>query len=210
MANINTTNEIVDKIREIIPYTTKRKDASRYKIIPEVKQKIIDIIYEYEQKGFVDYKTLSCNLLFSGKYQTDFNSFIKSGFYSRIKKSEYNADGYLQGVEVAHCDYRELFKQYKNNPKVVFIADPPYFNTNVKCYESYWNLQDYFDVFKVLKDTSYFYFTSDKSQILQLFDSLEENFEFKSPFRDAKRSYVKVTINKWNYYNDIMIYKNNK
>lgn len=213
LKNINTTNEIITQIREIIPYQIRHKNRINTKdqlIDSDRKQKIIDIIYKYEQKGFVDYKTLSSNLLFSGKNESTFKQFVSKQFYERIKKENYNADGYLQDVEVTHLDYKALFEQYKDNSNVCFIADPPYFNTDVKSYSSYWQIQDYFDVFKVLKNTSYFYFTSDKSQIIQLFDCLEQNFDFKHPFNDAKKSYVKVTINKFNYYNDIMIYKNTK
>lgn len=205
---IDTTNEIIAKIRNIIPYTIRKKGTSRDHIISkETKQKIIDVIYEYEQKGFVDYKTLSSNLLFSGKNESDFKSFISKQFYERIKKGNYNADGYLQDVEVTHSDYKELFKQYENTPNTCFIVDPPYFNTDTKSYSNYWQIQEYFDVFTVLKNSSYFYFTSDKSQILQLFEALEQNFDFKSPFQNTQKCYVKVTINKFNYYNDIMIYK---
>lgn len=211
LQNIDITNEIITKIREIIPYKIRHRNVSNIEIAtPEKKQKIIDVIYEYEQKGFVDYKTLSSNLLFGGCFESTFESFVSNQFYERIKKVNYNADGYLQGVEVTHLDYKVLFEQYKDTPNVCFLVDPPYFNTNVSSYTSYWRLQDYFDVFKVLKNTSYFYFTSDKSQILQLFDCLEQNFDFESPFKDTKKSYVKVTINKFNYYNDIMIYKNIK
>lgn len=211
LKNINTTNEIVSKIREIIPYQIRKKNTITYRnklIDNTTKQKIIDVIYEYEQKGFVDYKTLSSNLLFSGQNESTFKQFVSKQFYHRIKKENYNADGYLQDVEVTHLDYKTLFEQYKDNPNVCFIADPPYFNTDTKSYSSYWQIQDYFDVFKILKNTSYFYFTSDKSQIIQLFDCLEQNFDFKSPFNDAKKSYVKVAVNKRSYYNDIMIYKN--
>lgn len=208
LKNIDTTNEIITKIRNIIPYTIRKKGTSRDHITSkETKQKIIDVIYEYEQKGFVDYKTLSSNLLFSGKNESDFKSFTSKQFYERIKKGNYNADGYLQDVEVTHSDYKELFKQYENTPNVCFIVDPPYFNTDTKSYSNYWQIQEYFDVFKVLKNSSYFYFTSDKSQILQLFEALESNFDFKSPFQNTQKCYVKVTINKFNYYNDIMIYK---
>lgn len=210
LKNINTTNEIVSKIREIIPYQIRKKNTitNRNKLIDTTtKQKIIDVIYDYEQKGFVDYKTLSSNLLFSGKNESNFNSFISKQFYIRIKKENYNADGYLQDVEVTHLDYKTLFEQYKNKPNVCFIVDPPYFNTDTKSYSSYWQLQDYFDVFQVLKNQSYFYFTSDKSQIIQLFKALEQNFDFKSPFQNTQKCCVKVTINKFNYYNDIMIYK---
>ena len=58
-----------------------------------------------------------------------------------------------------------------------------------------------------LKDTSYFYFTSDKSGIVELFGWLEANYAACNPFHGSTRVERKSRINHNSVYTDIMIYK---
>lgn len=160
-----------------------------------------------ERTGFVDYITLSGSLLFSGKYATSFEELEKQGFYHNLRQADYSCGEYLQGVEVVKHDYRELFEQYKDVPGVVFLVDPPYLSTEVGAYKSYWRLADYLDVLKVLQGHSYVYFTSNKSQIVELIDWFARTQFEGNPFEGAERREVNVTINKQAKYTDIMLYK---
>ena len=92
-----------------------------------------------DNEGFVDYITLSASILFSAKSATSLEEFKKQGLYNRIRLSDYTADGYLDGIEIVVCDYKELFAKYKDNPNVVFLVDPPYLNTDVGTYTMSWN-----------------------------------------------------------------------
>ena len=78
-------------------------------------------------------------------------------------------DGYLDGVNRVKKDYRDLFAEYKNVPNVVFLLDPPYLSTDVSTYNKadYWKLADYLNVLKCIENSAYFYFTSNKSQIIE-------------------------------------------
>jgi site-specific DNA-adenine methylase len=82
--------------------------------------------------------------------------------------SDYNADGYLDGLVIESSDYKDIFRKYKDVSNVVFLVDPPYLCTEVGTYNMSWSLADYLDVLTVLCGTSYIYFTSDKSSILEL------------------------------------------
>jgi len=202
--NVDKTNVLLADIREILG------DYERKVLIKEpIRSKIIERIKQADDEGFVDYITLSASLLFSGKYATTFKEMTKDTFYNRIKLNDYCLDGYLDGVEVVHYDYKVLFSMYKHFPGVVFLIDPPYLSTDCSSYKSYWKLKDYLDVLLLLKDTSYFYFTSNKSSIVELCDWLEHNLNAPSPFFGATKREVINGVNKDARYTDIMMYKSN-
>lgn len=142
-------------------------------------------------------------------YACSYEAFAKENFYSKVRMSDYDlCEDYLQGVEVVKHDYRILFEHYRMYPNVVFIVDPPYLSTDVGTYSNnYWRLSNYLDILGTLRNTSYFYFTSNKSSIVELFEWLENNTEIDSPFRGAT---IKTTTNQLTYnagYVDIMLYK---
>jgi hypothetical protein len=164
-----------------------------------------------EKNGFVDYITLSSSLLFSAKYVTSLAGLKAATLYNNIKACDYDytADEYLAGLEIVHCDYRELYEQYKDVPSVVFLVDPPYLSTDTSTYHSdkYWKLRDYLDVLNVLSGTNYVFFTSDKSSLVELCEWFEDNRDIGNPFRNSVLNTHRVTINKNAGYNDMMLYK---
>jgi hypothetical protein len=68
---------------------------------------------------------------------------------------------------------------------------------------------DYFNVLKTIEDTSYFYFTSNKSQILELCDWMQTRGYCKSPFDGVNLVSVNTSLSHNAGYEDIMIYKTN-
>ncbi len=164
---IESTNEIVAKLREML------RDYPRNKrITGKHRDKVVNLLKQAEESEYVDWITLSSSLKFSMNYGTCLKDFTNDTLYNKVRLSDYNADGYLQGVEVVRMDYKILFEQYKEYDNVVFLVDPPYLSTDSSTYGSdgYWKLQDYLDVLFVLVNQNYFYFTSDKSQIVELCD----------------------------------------
>ncbi|CAL2108167.1 DNA methyltransferase [Tenacibaculum sp. 190524A02b] len=199
---IPTTNEIIAKIRPILNDIPKKG-----KIPPLIKNKVLKLIKSYENQGYVDFITLSSSILFSMKYVITFKELEKETFYNNLKKNEYNAGNYLEGVEFTKSDYKTLFERYKNLSNVVFLVDPPYLSTDCKTYKNYWKLSDYLDVLKVLIDTKYFYFTSDKSSIIELCEWVESNTGGLNPFNNAKIKYHYTVVTKKSGYKDVMLYK---
>jgi 16S rRNA G966 N2-methylase RsmD len=201
---IPQTNMILDKLRELTKHCKEDK-----KLPEELKQQIVAYLKAQEQKhGYIDYITISSSLLFSMNYSTSLEGFEKSTLYNCVRKSGYNANGYLDGLYVVKEDYQTLFKKYHNNVGVVFIVDPPYLSTDVGTYKNYWRLSQYLDVLNVLKNNSYFYFTSDKSSIIELCEWLEKNLKAINPFHGSTKHEMKVHVNHNAGYNDIMLYKN--
>lgn len=204
LKNVDKTNALLADIRSILG-NYERKGAVK----EPTRSKIIERIRQADNEGYVDYITLSASLLFSGKYATNLHEMTKDTYYNRIKLNDYSVDGYLEGVEVVHYDYQVLFSMYRHFPGVVFLIDPPYLSTDCSSYKNYWKLKDYLDVLLLLKDTSYFYFTSNKSSIVELCDWLEQNLNAPSPFFGATKKEVVNVVNKNSRYTDIMIYKAN-
>ncbi len=199
--NISKTNALIAKIREMLG------DYPRKQAIPgRLRSSILDLIRELDQQGFVDYITLSGNLLFSMNYAFDLDSFAKEKFYNRVRMSDYNADGYLEGVTVVRSDYKTVFNQFKDLERVVFLIDPPYLNTDTTSYSSNesWQLHDYLDVLHLLVGQNYFYFTSNKSQIVELCEWFSRASFTSNPFANAERRENRTNTSHNTGYTDIM------
>ena len=202
IANIPRTNALLERIREV----TDGLPAD--KMIPvEVKARIIELIADEERTGFVDCITLSSSLLFSMKYVNSLDELSKETFYNRVRKSDYNADGYLTGLTIMRRDYRELFNEYKDIPGVLFLVDPPYLSTEAGIYTMRWRLGDYLNVLTVLQGYNFIYFTSDKSQIIELCEWIKRNNLGRNPFENTQRVEIRTNMNYNSGYIDMMFYK---
>lgn len=206
LRNIEHTNRLLADIRLLV---AGKPDGIR--LDPDCKSGIIKRIQIEEQTRFVDYITLSSSLLFSSKYVTNLAALSTESFYNNVKTVGYdcNPDEYLQGLEIVHCDYKELYLQYKDIPGVLFVVDPPYLSTDTSTYHSdkYWKLRDYLDVLVVLVDTNYIFFSSDKSSLVELCRWFADNRDMGNPFINSVLRTHRVTLNKTAGYNDMMLYK---
>ncbi len=203
LSNIPWTNAIIARIREITASIPKHKVISE-----SIKEKILALIKsEQEARGYVDYLTISASLLFSSKYATCYEDLKRETFYSKVRKSDYDASGYLDGIDVVHQDYKALFDDYKDIPAVLFLVDPPYLSTDVGSYRMFWKLSDYLDVLTVLVGYRFVYFTSDKSGIVELCEWMGKHPDLGNPFTEAKRIDIGACLNYNSTYTDTMIYK---
>ena len=112
--NIGRTNALLAEIREIVGNFPRRERLS-----PEIREKILHLLDEEGKNGFMDYITLSTSLMFSMKYATDLDGLKKESFYNTVRQSNYVCDGYLDGLQVVSCDYKELVAKYRNIQNVV-------------------------------------------------------------------------------------------
>ncbi len=200
--NIPRTNELLNRIRSTL------EDYPKDKMIRgDLRNEVLKLIEDERETGYVDYITLSSGLLFSMNYATDFNTFAKQGLYNTVKSSDYNADNYLDGLEVVKKDYRDLYIDFLDRPAVCYLVDPPYLSTESTAYRMSWKLGNYLDVLKVLNGSNYFYFTSNKSSIVELCDWLGKNAGFNDPFKGATMKMVDSRMNYAAKYIDIMLYK---
>ncbi len=203
LANIPRTNSLLADLRGIakdVPRHKPIRDAARERILERLER-------EEREWGYVDYITLSSSLMFSMKYKTSLEGMRKETLYNTIRMTDYPlcAD-YLDGLAVVSCDYRELYERYKDVPGVVFLVDPPYLSTEVGTYKMYWRLADYLDVLNLLKGKPFVYFTSNKSQILELCEWLGKNRTLGNPFEGCGKSEFNAHMNYNAGYTDMMLY----
>jgi hypothetical protein len=140
-------------------------------------------------------------------YAKTLEELVKSTMYNKITTTAYDATGYLAGVEIVRNDYRVIYNKYKECPGVVFLIDPPYLSTDCSSYENYWKLKDYLDVMLCLYNASYFYFTSNKSNIIELCEWIETNTGGVNPFSKATTQTIQSRASYNSTYTDMMIYK---
>lgn len=201
LENIERTNEIFDIIRPFV------EGVETLKRVPDEKRKkILDVLSEQEKKGFVDYITLASGLLFSGQFATSHETLSKHPFYNSVRQTPYSAEGYLDGLEVTCKDFRELFEEYKDREKVLFLLDPPYLQTDMDSYHNsdFWTLGETLDVVRMMMGAKFIFFTSGKSDIPELLDWLCENtsgFDFVKKAEIHKRTNF---IDKIHHYEDYM------
>lgn len=203
LENIDKTNQLIRDLRVILknhPKDSRIQGIARDQVIERIKKE--------QNEAFVDYITISSSIMFSMKYALSFEQLEKETLYNCVRQNDYDATGYLDGLEVVSKCYKELFKQYKDLPSVVFLVDPPYLSTDAGTYKSYWKLKDYLDVLQVLDGTKYFYFTSNKSSIIELCEWIETKTPMSNPFNGATTATMNATINFNASYTDIMLYKN--
>lgn len=203
LANIASTNQLIEDLRVIL------KDYPRdQRIMGLTRENVLNRIKQAKNDGYVDYITLSSSILFSAKYVISFEALEKETLYNNIKKSDYEVCNYLDGVERVKCDYKQLHASFKDVPNVVWLIDPPYLSTDTTTYnsDSYWRLRDYLDVLNVLEGSNYFYFTSNKSQIVELCEWFETRSFQGNPFAGSTTMTVDTTLNRQAKYTDIMIY----
>jgi len=166
LKNINTTNKILSELRTITTNTPKNTKLSE-----TVRNEVIHVLKTYENNGFfVDYITISSNICHTLHYTTNLIQTQKERLYNRIVQKTYNATNYLKGVETVCSDYNALFHTYKDNPRFLFIFDPPYLQTSERGYynKKMWSLKDYLNVLTCLVNIRFCYFTSSKSDIIEL------------------------------------------
>ena len=200
IAAIPRTNEILRKVRQIV------KSVPENSRIPKNKTRaILRLLEDYEQKGTVDYITLSASLLFSGQYATTLKGFNQT-MWNRVVKTPYAANGWLDGLEIVHCDYKDLTTQFSGN-NILFICDPPYLSTDTKSYKDlYWGLLDYLNVLTEIRGSNFLFFTSNKSELTDLSEWLFKTYEIDL-FASAERKMHRNYVNFENSYEDVMLIK---
>lgn len=204
LTNVAKTNKILEYLKIILSGHPKKE-----KLTIGMKEKVIDLLKNEEIKGYVDYLTLSSSLLFSGNYAKDLKGFEKQSLYNRITQSGYNCDGYLEKVIRVSQDYKSLYSSFGPIDRIIFLIDPPYLSTDTASYnsDSYWKLKDYLDVLNLLEGNNYFYFTSNKSQVIELVEWMGDRSFSKNPFENSNILKNNNNVSYTAKYIDIMIYK---
>lgn len=200
---ISKTNAILEELRSLELQTERGKKLNEHD-----HKFVSDVLTRADKSGYVDWISLSGSLKFSMNYGLSLQDFTNDAMYNTIRKSNFNeANDYLSDISVVRLDYKQLYKHFKNKSNVVFLVDPPYLSTDTATYtrEDYWKLRDYLDVLDLLHEHSYFYFTSNKSHVVELCEWVETRTTYNAnPFKNA---ICETTSNRTSHnsaYTDIM------
>lgn len=204
--NVSITNEVINKISSFCE-NYKKEERIKFK----TKTKIIDYLKEMEYKhgDNLDVLTISTQLLFSSDFSRTLENLEKSSFYNRIITNLYNeefAKNFHAGLKIVKSDYKQLIEEYKNK-KVVFVADPPYLSTSAESYtDNTWKLTKYLEINSQLKNKDIIFFTSEKSELLELDTWLKKEMGSGIFSDNIKTFFTNVAIAKDRKYKDIMIF----
>lgn len=203
LAAVEDTNAILATIKERLTGLEPRVRLSEAQ-----RSEVLAIVEEAQNRlGWVDIMTIGRSVLFSNSWATSLEELRQRRMYNVGRQGSYECDGYLDGLEIVHMDYRELFERERGNSRALFVLDPPYLMTECGMYENYWRLTDYLSVLRLLRGTKYIYFTSDKSQIVEFCQFLTKEYgELASMYGATVRMRTNI-VNYHGKYKDMMITK---
>lgn len=204
LAYINDTNALRTQIfAKIGNATSKNKRMTK-----DCKAECIRIIQNF--KGYKDLNCLASWLLFSGQQVATLDDLFQHNFWHCIRQSDYpKADGYLDGVEVIRESFHTLLPKYANDPKALFVLDPPYLCTKQESYKqaTYFDLIDFLRLVNITRPP-YVFFSSTKSEFIRFVNyMLEDKVDNWQAFENAKRITVNAKLNYQVAYEDNLVYK---
>lgn len=186
------------------------KEHEKAKIIKgELRERIIETINNFN--GFIDIHSLSTWLLFSGQQVKTLEELYSKSFYNNTRTTEYaNPVDYLNGLEITKKDYKELLPEFKDDPKALFVLDPPYLCTNQGSYEQdkYFGLVEFLKLIEVTRPP-FLFFSSTRSEIIQFLECFNTNLSWESgkTLKDTKVIKMNTSVNYAGKYEDNLIYK---
>lgn len=171
VAQIPVTNAVLAELRGLL--SAYPREA---KIPAGVKAEGLRVIQSYRDLfGGIDEATVTANVAFSSR-SIEGGTAEKMTWYNRLRLSDIpEAPDYLDGLEVVRADFRELFARFGDDPRAVFILDPPYLSTRCDAYSAYGGLVDTLDLLKCIVGKRYVFFTSDSSELDKPVRWLAEN-----------------------------------
>lgn len=160
--------------------------------------------------GYIDLNSLSTWLLFSGRQVASLKELFEQNWYNTIRKSDYpNAVGYLDGLEITHQSYDTLLPQFIDNPKALFVLDPPYVNTNQTAYRqnNYFGMVEFLRLMNMVRPP-FIFFSSTRSEILDYLNLvINEQLDGFQRFEGYQYISQTTSINYDARYEDNIIYR---
>ncbi|BBF06639.1 hypothetical protein [Haemophilus influenzae] len=204
LAYINDTNALRTQIFAKIGNATPKN-----KRLPKsLKAEIIKIIDQF--KGYKDLNCLTSWLLFSGQQVSSLDELYKKDFWHCVRLSDYpSAEGYLDGVEVIRESFHTLLPKFTDNPKALFVLDPPYLCTKQESYKqaTYFDLIDFLRLVNITRPP-YIFFSSTKSEFVRFIEYMvDDKVHNWQAFENAKRITVNAKLNYQVAYEDNLVYK---
>lgn len=109
LAAVERTNAILARLRAVLagyPNATRLDGGA--------KERVMQVLRDEDTKGGdIDYITLSASLMFSSRYGSSLADFERDSLYNNIRQTDYEVQGYLDGLEVVRDDYQAVFERFK-------------------------------------------------------------------------------------------------
>ncbi len=188
------------KTVEHVPRQTKIDNATR--------DKILQIIKDFN--GFVCPRSVSVWLLFSGKQINSIHELGDHAFYNTVRLTPYKRpEGYLDGLEITKECFSALMPKFANDPKALFVLDPPYLCTRQGAYamDKYFGMTKFLELMTHVRPP-YVFFSSTRSELLDYLAYLKK-FDPQAWNRIGgyQRISIVAKLNNTSKYEDNMIYK---
>ncbi|OOF59281.1 hypothetical protein [Rodentibacter myodis] len=174
----------------------------------ELKAELIKIIQNFE--GYKDLNCLASWLLFSGQQVATLDDLFQYDFWHCIRQSDYpSAEGYLDGVEIIRESFHTLLPKFTDNPKALFVLDPPYLCTKQESYKqaTYFDLIDFLRLIHLTRPP-YIFFSSTKSEFIRFIDAMiEDKWQNWQEFESYERITLQTSASYIGKYEDNLVYK---
>ena len=204
LAHIDDINRLRAELYSVVGNATSKNK----RMTKDCKAECIRIIQNF--KGYKDLNCLASWLLFSGQQVATLDDLFQHNFWHCIRQSDYpKADGYLDGVEIVKESFHTLLPKFSNDPKALFVLDPPYLCTKQESYKqaTYFDLIDFLRLVNITRPP-YVFFSSTKSEFIRFVNyMLEDKVDNWQAFENAKRITVNAKLNYQVAYEDNLVYK---
>lgn len=204
LAHIDDINTLRKQLYAAVGNATQKNK----RMTKECKAECVRIIQEFD--GYKDLNSLASWLLFSGNQVSTLDELFSKDFWHCIRQSDYpQANGYLKDVEIIKESFHTLLPRYSDNPKALFVLDPPYLCTRQESYKqaTYFDLIDFLRLIHLTRPP-YLFFSSTKSEFIRFIDAMiDDKWDNWQVFEDYQRITLQTNANYNGRYEDNMVYK---
>ncbi|STP05651.1 hypothetical protein [Haemophilus parainfluenzae] len=198
----------INKLRAELYSAVSNATPKNKRMTKDCRAECVRIIQDFE--GYKDLNCLASWLLFSGQQVATLEDLFQCDFWHCIRQSDYpKADGYLDGVEIVRESFHTLLPKFADNPKALFVLDPPYLCTRQESYKqaTYFDLIDFLRLVNITRPP-YIFFSSTKSEFVRFIEYIQEDkVDNWQVFDGVKRIVVNASASYSGKYEDNMIYK---
>ena len=204
LAHIDDINALRSQLFTVVGNTTPKNK----RMPKELKAECVKIIQAFD--GYKDLNCLASWLLFSGQQVATIDELFQNDFWHCIRQSDYpKADGYLDGVEIVQESFHTLLPKFSDDPKALFVLDPPYLCTRQESYKqvTYFDLIDFLRLVNITRPP-YIFFSSTKSEFVRFIEYMvDDKVHNWKTFDNAQRIVVNASASYSGKYEDNMVYK---
>ncbi|OOF83464.1 hypothetical protein BKG93_09925 [Rodentibacter ratti] len=204
LAHIDDINALRTQLYAAVGNATQKNK----RMTKECKAECVRIIQEFD--GYKDLNSLASWLLFSGNQVSTLDELFSKDFWHCIRQSDYpQANGYLKDVEIIKESFHTLLPRYSDNPKALFVLDPPYLCTKQESYKQarYFDLIDFLRLIHLTRPP-YLFFSSTKSEFIRFIDAMiDDKWDNWQVFEGYQRITLQTNANYNSRYEDNLVYK---